>query len=52
MSKGLKYAFGAIALYLGVAYVGGAKLLGAGTQGVATDVAAFEGRSTTNAKVG
>lgn len=46
MPKALKYAFGAIALYIGVAYAGGARLVSAGTSGIAKDAAAFEGRAS------
>lgn len=44
MNKGLKYAFGAIALYLGVAYAGGTKLVEGGLSGTSSLVKAFQGR--------
>lgn len=44
MSKGVKYAFGAIGLYLLVAYAGGAKLLSTGSKGASQLVGTFQGR--------
>ncbi|MHB8431027.1 MAG: hypothetical protein ACYDDZ_10960 [Acidimicrobiales bacterium] len=44
MSKGVKYAFGAIALYLLVAYTGGAKVIGTSASGASGLVGAFQGR--------
>lgn len=44
MSKGVKYAFGAIGLYLLVAYAGGTKLVGTGFNGASGLVGTFQGR--------
>jgi hypothetical protein len=43
MAKGLKYAFGAIALYLMVAYTGGSKLITSTATGGEGLVTAFQG---------
>ncbi len=44
MPKAVKYGFGAIALYIMVAYAGGTKLLGSASSGTAGVVKAFQGR--------
>jgi hypothetical protein len=43
MSKGLKYAFGAIALYLLVAYSGGVQLVSGAAKGGEGIIGAFQG---------
>jgi hypothetical protein len=46
MKQGLKYAAGAIALYLAVSYASGSEgILSSGSSGVAKVVAAFQGRA-------
>ncbi len=47
MQKGVKYAFGAIALYLMVAYAGGSKLVGSSGGATIGLVQAFQGRKST-----
>ncbi|MGO9207641.1 MAG: hypothetical protein ACLQBX_15910 [Candidatus Limnocylindrales bacterium] len=44
MSKGLRYAFGAIALYLMVAYTGGVNLVKSSAAGVSGVAKTFQGR--------
>lgn len=46
MQKGVKYAFGAIALYLLVAYSGGDKLINSTGQSTIGLVRAFQGRTS------
>jgi len=43
VQKGIKYAFGAIALYLLVAYTGGTSLISSSATGVEGVVGAFQG---------
>ncbi len=44
MPKAVKYGFGAIALYLLVAYTGGSKLVSTSAGGTSGIVKAFQGR--------